>query len=134
MKKTLSFVLACVMLFGCIFTLTSCFFGPSNDPTKAKESLSDAGYHVELIDNKIAIGLMSLGVEGLEAVVAGVNEDDLTDAITIFYFEDKDAAAEAFESIKEYVEKDNDKESEYEIKQSGAMIWAGSKAAVKAAR
>lgn len=135
MKRIISLMLVCIMLVGCVFALASCG-GPNSDPAKAKAALEDAGYDAELVDDKISIGLMSLGVDGIKAVVMGSNKEDRADGINIFYFEDAEAAEKAFEPIKNKMEEasDDEEEKKYEIKQSGAMIWFGTKDAIKAAK
>ena len=130
MKRIISTVLVCVLIVGCMLVLASCG-GPNSDPKKAKAALEDAGYEVVLADDKLTIGLMSLGVDGITAVVTGVKEDE---AVSIFYFESKDDAADAFDDLQNLLDEAEDEDAEYEIKQSGKMIWMGTKAAIKAAK
>lgn len=128
---TLSIVL--VMMLSC---LASCFGGPNADPDKAEEALKDNDYDVEVIDNEIALALLGLSddVDNIECVIMASSEEDRDDGIFIFYFEEKEDADNAFESLEEYAEEAMEDNDDIVIKKSGKMVYFGTKAAVKAAR
>ena len=106
-------VMACVLLVAC---------APASDPDKAIEALKDNGY--DAAEDKLLIpgALKLLGVKDIDCVVAGTKEGE---AITIIYFADK---------VSEYAEDQNDDESDWVVDKSGAMIYFGTKQAVKDAR
>ena len=134
MKRIISTILVCVLMLGCVLTLVSCG-SPNKDYKKAKEGLEDADYDVILIEGE---ALESLGIEGLEAVLTATNEDDK--GLIVYYFEDKEAANDAYDAIKEEFEamkelaEEMDEEFDYKLKKSGAMIWYGDTEAIKAAK
>ena len=135
MKKSIIRVIALSLIAVMMcFALVSCG-GPNSDPDKAKEALEKNGYAAEKLDG---IGLLAFAWagKGVETVVTGVNKEEATKAVVVIYYEDKDAAATAWEGVEKYFteNKDKEKESDYEIKQSGNMIWFGHKDAVKAAK
>ena len=133
MKKILSLVLVCVLMLGCVFTLASCG-GPNADPEKAKAALEDAEYKVTYLEGDL---LAMAPIDGLEAAINAIKDKDL---VSIYYFEDKAAAADYYEELeKEYEElkeeaKEADEEFDYAIGKSGKMVWAGTKDAIKAAK
>lgn len=126
--RILSLTLVAVMLCA---ALASCG-GPAKDPADAKAALEENGYVATNLSGLALTGTAALlGVDDLDAVVTGAKEGE---AITIFYFETSDAADAAFEKIEE---KAAEAEEEYEdmvCKQSGKMIWMGTKQAVKDAK
>ena len=120
-------------------SLISCG-GPAKDPDDAKDALEDAGYEVEMQDGDLLKGFAELaGIDGLVAMVEAAHEDD-EEGIVIFYFEESKDAKEAFESdymqdmIEELEEEAEDEDMDVVIKQSGKMIWFGTKQAVKDAK
>lgn len=135
MKKILSMILVCIMALGCVFALASCG-APNKDPKAAKAALEDADYEATLTEGAaLELGAAALGIEDLEAVVSGLKDDD---AVSIYYFEDKEAAEEAYEKLEELFEemKEEAEEEDVEVKlgKSGAMVWMGTKDAIKAAK
>jgi hypothetical protein len=71
------------------------------------------------------------GIDDLECVVSGTNSDG--EHVTIFYFEDSKAANAEWEDVKGYFE-DQEDDSDWTIKKSGAMIYYGTSAGIKAAK
>lgn len=130
MKKTIIKVVALAMIavMACML-LVAC--APASDPDKAIEALKDNGYAAA--EDKLLIpgALKLLGVKDIDCVVAGTKEGE---AITIIYFADKDAAEAAWEKVSEYAEDQKDDESDWVVDKSGAMIYFGTKQAVKDAR
>ncbi len=132
--RIMSFALVAIML--CV-TLASCG-GPAKEPADAVAALKENGYTAA--EDKIVIpaALKLLGVEGVKSVVSGsATIEDKFETITIVYFNDKDAAKTAMEKIEKYADENKDdkaEDSDWVVKQSGAMIYYGTKAAVKAAK
>ena len=147
MKKRIATLIAVMAL---VAVLAACLVAciPS-DPAKAEENLKAEGYDVTLIEEDLG--------DGMVAMLQAEKEDD---SITIYYFDDKDAAnkfwedqemddyeAQKDESLKEleqmYEEELFDKD-EYEemkkliedakVKKQGKKIYAGTSAAIKAAK
>ena len=132
--RIMSFALVAIML--CV-TLASCG-GPAKEPADAVAALKENGYTAA--EDKIIIpaALKLLGVEGVKSVVSGsATIEDKFETITVVYFNDKDAAKTAMEKIEKYADENKDdkaEDSDWVVKQSGAMIYYGTKAAVKAAK
>ena len=126
---TLALVL--VMMLSC---LASCFGGPNADPEKAEEALKDNDYDVLVVDEKVALAFY--GLDNLECVITASSEEDEDDGIIIFYFEEKEDAKDAFDSeiFEELAEEAKEEMDDVVVKQSGKMIYIGTKNAVKAAK
>lgn len=132
--RILSFALVAVMLCA---TLASCG-GPAKDPADAVAALKENNY-VAVEDKTITPGLLKIaGIDGVESVVSGsATIEDKFETVTILYFKDKDAAKAAWEKAEKYAAEDKDEkaeESDWVVKQSGAMIYYGTKNAIKAAK
>ncbi|MBE6548179.1 MAG: hypothetical protein E7667_04795 [Ruminococcaceae bacterium] len=116
---TLIAVMACAMFVAC--------GGPASNPEKAKEALEKNGYTVTVVDGQ--------GVEGLDKMVTGIKIDledtENSGMITIFYFESKSAANDAWEDIEKTY---GDEEEDVIVKKSGKMIYAGTEQAIKDAK
>lgn len=133
--KILSVALIAIMAFA---MLVAC--GPASDPDKALSALKKNEY--QAAEDKVVIptALALSGVKDLETVITGskvVKKDDKSkiETITIIYFKDSSAANDAWDKVKEYANKENkDKDSDFVIEKSGAMIYFGTKQAVKDAR
>lgn len=137
MKKSIIKVLALslVAVMMCL-ALVSCG-APNSDPEKAAKALKDNDYTVTTVENSglgaIAMAVFTAaGIEDLECVVSGTNADG--EHVTIFYFEDSKAANEEWEDVKAYFEDEEDDDSDWTIKKSGAMIYYGTSAGIKAAK
>ena len=135
MKKILSMILVCVLMLGCVFTLASCG-APNKDPKAAKAALEEADYKVTLLEGILLEGAAaSIGVEDLDAMLTAFKDDD---AISIYYFEEKEDAEEAYEKLEklynEAKEKADEDDPEIKLGKSGAMVWIGTKNAIKAAK
>lgn len=136
--RILTLSLALMMLS---LSLVACV-APAKDPAKAESALKEAEYTVAKDDTVVPAIFKGLGYD-LTSVVSATKtekgEDDKTvvDHVTIYYFKDKDAATKAMEKIKEYESADKKEEEDSNwvaATQSGAMIYYGTKAAIKAAR
>ena len=133
MKKFTKILALTLVLVMSVVMLASCG-GPNADPEKAAKALEDNDYTVR--SDKTLVPMISalIGIEDLETVVTAGKIDDEFDGITIFYFEDKDAANDAWEKVEKYFEDEVDEDAKWTVKKSGAMIYAGSEAAIKAAK
>ena len=129
MKKFTKILALTLVLVMSVVMLASCG-GPNADPEKAAKALEDAEYDVD--DSKLLAPTISslLGIKGVETVVFGEKKDE---GITILYFEDKDAANEAWEKVEKYVD-DMESDLDLILKKSGKMIYFGTEAAIKAAK
>jgi hypothetical protein len=115
--------------------LASCG-APNKDPDDAVAALKDNGYTAKK-DNLITPNLLKgLGIDGVKTVVTGSAViDDKLETVTVFYFESKDDANDAWEKVQEYAENEKDDDAEdWVCKKSGAMIYFGTPAAIKAAK
>ncbi|MBQ4587402.1 MAG: hypothetical protein IKC33_01120 [Clostridia bacterium] len=135
MKKSIK-VLAMLLVVLTLSFAVAC--APNADPEKAKASLEENGYAVLLATDAISLGVKELGF-GLEhgdlvATLTAVNEDG--EAITILYFAKSGKAKDFYKDNKDNLKKlteTDDSEKEVVAKQSGKMIYVGTKAAIKAA-
>ncbi len=139
MKRIISAVLACVLLFGCVLALASCG-GPAKDAAKAEANLKSKGYQVNLLNDKEILDIVYGSDEtNPNKIVAEIKAVKGNDYINIFYYDSKDSAKEAWKTLEAQYEATalNLKESEdLKIKfgREGAVIYIGTKAAVKAAK
>lgn len=132
MKKLVKISALALVLIMMVAVFASCA-APAKDPKDAKNALEDAGYEVTLIDGDMAA---AVGVKGLEAAIMAFDPENDDEGVFIYYFEDKDAANDAWEDIEKEVEelqKENE-DVEFVLKKSGTMIWYGTKDAIKAAK
>ena len=142
MKKFLAIVCVLAMAVSCLFVLASCGATPNSDPAVAKAALEEAGYIVFDATTQYSY------LDGIESVIMGEYIDadlsdlesleDLTDidleAVVIFYFESEAAATAAFEEIKAESQEATEEVTIDVCEQSGAMVYFGTSAGVKAAK
>ena len=134
MKKFIKLIALSLVLVMSVALLASCA-APNKDPDKAVEALKDNGYVAVKSDILGAAGLYALGVKDVDAVVTGTKtEDDKLETVTVIYFKDKDAANTAWEKVQDYAEDKKDDNTDWVVKKSGAMIYFGTKQAVKDAK
>ena len=124
MKRIISTVLVCVLLFGCMLVLASCG-GPNSDPEKAEANLKAEGY--------VVISVPAYGVNGVERSITATNGDD---TVQIFYFAEDADSEKVYDYVNGLYEKAKEKNGEIdlEIGKSGDMVWFGTSAAIKAAK
>ncbi len=139
LAKSLAIVLLIVMSLA---LLVSC--GPNSDPDKALASLKKNEFVAGKATDAFSLGVVQVAIGAsngdITAIVSGskVAKDDENntkgDSITIIYFKDGKTADKLWTKIEEYAnEKNEDKESDWVIKKSGAMVYFGTKGGVKAA-
>ena len=136
MKKTIKLIALALVLMLSVVTLASCL-PPNGDPDKAIDALKDNDYVAVHDDTLLPIALKLIVVDGIEDVVTGsAIIDKKAEHVTIIYFEDADAAKDAWDDVKEYAEEKDKKEddSDWTIAKFGKMIWYGTEAAIKATR
>ena len=137
MKKFAKVMAVALVAVMALAVLVAC--GPASDPQKAIDALKKNEYSAAKDSLVVPTALKALGVSGVETVVSGsksVKDGDKNkvETVTIVYFTDAKAAKEAWTKVEEYANKDNkDKDSDWTVKQSGAMIYWGTKAAINAA-
>lgn len=135
MKKTLRLVALALVLIMSVAMLASCAT-PNKDPDDAIAALEDNGYKAAKDNLIVPTALKLLGVDGVKTVISGSAViDDKYETVTVIYFESKDDANDAWEKVQEYAndEKD-DKAEDWVCKKSGAMIYYGTSAGIKAAK
>lgn len=135
MKKTLRLIALALVLVMSVAMLASCAT-PNKDPDDAIAALKDNGYTAAKDNILVPLALKALGVDGVKTVISGSAKiDDKVETVTVIYFESKDDANDAWEKVQEYAngEKD-DKAEDWVCKKSGAMIYYGTSAAIKAAK
>ena len=132
--KTMAVALVAVLALA---ALVAC--APASDPDKAVAALKKHEYTAAKDSVLIPGALKLVGVKDIEVVVTGsktVKNDDgsKVESVTIVYFASSAAAKDAWSKVEEYAKKDNkDNSSDWTVKQSGAMIYWGTSAAIKAA-
>ncbi|MBO5295011.1 MAG: hypothetical protein J6B71_07215 [Clostridia bacterium] len=134
MKKAFRILALSLVLVTLVAALASCG-GPAKDPDDALAALKDNDY-VAAEDKLIIPGALKLlGVDGIDSVVSGTATiDDKVEHVTIIYFEDKEAANEAWEDVEKYAEDNKKDDSDWIVKKSGAMIYYGTSAGITAAK
>lgn len=134
MKKTLQFIALTLVLVLSLVTLASCL-PPNMDPEKAIDSLKENDFKAAEDDTLLPLVFAGLGIKDVDVVVTGTAiVDNKLEHVTIIYFEDAEAAKEAWEDVKEYAEKEDKEENDtdWTIAKFGKMIWYGTEAAIKA--
>ena len=136
--RILTLALAMILLCG---ALTACG-APAKDPEDAKTALKEAGYTILESDTALPIAFKLAGYDLTTVLTATKTATDdegktVVEHVTVFYFVDKDNATKAMEKVT--AEAENDKKDQDESRwvnptQSGAMIYYGTKAAIKAAK
>ena len=135
MKKTLRLMAMALVLVTLVAALASCG-APAKDPDDAVAALKENEY-IATKDLIVTPNLMkAFGIDGITAVVTGTAIiDKKAEHVTIVYFASKADAKDAMEKVKEYADDDKkDEDTDWVIKQSGAMIYYGTSAAIKAAK
>ncbi|MCH5157188.1 MAG: hypothetical protein J1G02_04860 [Clostridiales bacterium] len=138
MKKFAKITAVALVAIMALALLVAC--GPASDPQKAIDALKKHEYTAAKDTTLVPAALTLAGVKGVDAVVSGsktVKDGDKNkvESVTIVYFTDSAAAKDAWAKVEEYAKKDNkDNDSDWTVKQSGAMIYWGTSAAIKAAR
>ena len=104
--------------------------------------LKEAGYTILESDTALPIAFKLAGYDLTTVLTATKTATDdegktVVEHVTVFYFVDKDNATKAMEKVT--AEAENDKKDQDESRwvnptQSGAMIYYGTKAAIKAAK
>ena len=151
MKKWLKIIALSLALIMSVMAFAACDNGkddddekketavPNSDPDKAEEALEDADYEVYTMDSADELAFLeeTFG-EGIEAYISAtkVGEDEeLEDAIVIIYYEDEDAAADAYDTVEEFMEMELEEvDLTVTMDTDGNMIWYGTKDAIKAAK
>ena len=134
MKKAIKILALSLVLIMSVMVLASCG-APNADPDKAIASLKDNGYSAAKDDTWIPAALKLLGADAETVVTGTADIDGKAEHVTIVYFDDADDAKAAWEKVKEYAEdKKEDDDSDWTVAQSGAMIYWGTSAGIKAAK
>lgn len=138
MKKLVK-VMALVMIVAMSLTLfVSC--GPNSDPDKAGEALKKNGYSTTIAKDAASLTAIEvlLGCDrgDLVARVKGstLDEDKKLQTVTIYYFKDGSAANKFYDKVKTESDKESKDQSSWIIAKSGAMVYYGTNAAIKAAK
>ena len=100
MKKTITRIVALILLVACMLTLVSCA-KPKTDFEKAKTNLTNKGYNVSINDDPSAAGVDSVltATKGIMDIIAGD-----ADMIVITKYETLKAAKLALEEAKLSIE------------------------------
>jgi hypothetical protein len=135
MKKTLRLIALALVLVMSVAMLASCG-APNKDPDDAIAALEDNGYKAAKDNVIVPIALRALGVDGVKTVISGSAViDEKFQTVTVIYFESKDDANDAWEKVQKYADDEKDEKAEdWVCKKSGAMIYYGTSAAIKAAQ
>lgn len=137
MKKFAKIMAVALVVVMTMALLVAC--GPASDPDKALAALKKHEYTAAKDALVVPIALKALGVKGVETVISGsksVKDGDKTkvETVTVIYFTDAKAAKDAWSKVQEFANGENkDKDSDWTVKQSGAMIYYGTKAGINAA-
>ena len=135
MKKFAKIMALMLVVAMGVAMLVAC--APASNPEKALSALKENGYSAAKDTRIIPAALMVLGVEGVDCVVSGSNGTEGKEGhVTIVYFTSKDAADSAWESVQKYAKSEDkeSKDSDWEIKKSGKMIYWGDSNGIKSAR
>lgn len=128
MKKFAKIMALMLVVAMGVAMLVAC--APASNPEKALSALKKNGYTAGKVNAII-------GVKGIDCVVSGSNGTEGKEGhVTIVYFTSKDAADSAWESVQKYAKSEDkeSKDSDWEIKKSGKMIYWGDSNGIKSAR
>lgn len=137
MKKFVKVMAVALVAVLALAALVAC--GPASDPDKALAALKKHEYTAAKDTVVVPLALTAMGVKGVDTVISGsksVKDGDKNkvESVTVIYFTDAKAAKDAWAKVEEYANKENkDKDSDWTVKQSGAMIYYGTKAGINAA-
>ena len=133
MKKVITIISVIAIVAVLAVALMACV--PS-DYNKAESNLKEADYYVACYkegDPLFKTMTSAFGAENVTAIVTGTSKD-LEEGITLVYFKDSKSAKNAFDKFKKQIDDETKEESsdkEYVVKQSGKVIYGGTKKAVK---
>ena len=131
MKKFAKVMAVMMVAVIALALLVSC--GPNSNPDKAEAALKKNGYTA---GKAVAVltSLAVLNVKGVETAISGTKlENGKMERVTIIYFDNSSSANDAWDSVKQYAD-DNKDENNWVFAKSGAMIYYGTSAAIKAAK
>ena len=143
MKKFVRILALCLAALMLTVSLVACG-APAKDPDKAIEALEKDGYKA-VKDDKLLPGIFKIAGYSLDAVVSASKVETDKDGnksiehVTIYYFADKENAKKAMAEVEKYASDDKEAEETEDSnwiapKQSGSIVYYGTKAAVKAAK
>ena len=133
MKKFAKIAALALVVVMSLAMLVAC--APNSNPDKALEALKKNGYTAAKDATILPAAYKLVTGKSISAVVSGTKiADGKTDTVTIVYFESSKDAKDSFESLSKKADEDKKDESDWVCKQSGSLIYWGTKEGVKAAR
>lgn len=143
MKKATKIIALGIVCALSVMLLCACG-APNKDHDKAASALKDNGYTVVNADDAVSLAVVETALSASGDLIAmvtatkSVEDGDSTkiEHVTILYFKDSSAANDFWEEAQEYAKgEDSDEDSsDWSINKSGAMIYFGTSAAIKAAK
>lgn len=143
MKKMTRILAVALVLVSLATVLASCAAKPNQDPAAAVKALEQNHYQILSNDTEaLPAEYAAQGVADVTCVVvatraeANKKGEQQVEGVTILYFKDAAAAKAALSKATDLlnVESSDSLGSKYIVKQSGSMIYAGTKNAIKAAK
>lgn len=137
MKKTVRILALSLVFVMLALVLVAC--KPNSDYNKAKEKLDKKDYETKLYTDGVTTGAteLALGIENVEAILYATKKvGDKYETVSVIYFKDSESAKNALKKIEKEDDDVNEKDlnSKYvKATQSGKMVYAGTKNAIKAA-
>ena len=144
MKKFVRILALCLAALMLTVSLVACT-APAKNPDKAVEALEKNGYSAKKFDSGLSLAAFKALGYDLTAIVSASNlttddaDNPIIEHVTIYYFADKENAKKAMAEVEKYANDDKEAEETEDSnwiapKQSGSIIYYGTKAAVKAAK
>ncbi len=143
MKKNLKILAVVLVIVTLATVLASCSAKPNADPAAAVKALEQNHYRILSNDTEaLPAAYAAQGVADVTCVVNATKtvtnkkDEQKVEGITILYFKDAAAAKAALDKATELltVEQQDSFGSKFIVKQSGSLIYAGTKNAIKAAK
>lgn len=133
MKKFAKIAAVVLVAVMALAVLVAC--APNSDPDKAVSALKENGYTATKVSAGSYAGLTAV-VTGSKGLLSSILGGEDFQFITIYYFESKSAANDAWDAIQGEADKNSNKkdDSDWVVAKSGAMIYFGTKQAVKDAK
>lgn len=142
MKKLTRILAVALVLLTLVTVLAACSAKPNADPASAKKALEQNHYVVYASDSELPAAYAEQGVANVTYVINATRVETTkkgkqeAEGVTILYFENEAAAKAALSKATDLlnIQSSDSIASKYVVKQSGSMIYAGTKNAIKAAK
>lgn len=138
MKKFAKIAALILVVVMSVALLVAC--APNSDPDKAGDALKKNGYTTTVVKDAALLSAAELLLGCDRGDIVARVKGSTTDAdknfqtVTIYYFRDSAAANKFYDKVKSESDKESKDQSNWIVGKSGAMVYYGTDAAIKAAK